>query len=394
LNDHWLGGNQLNLDFKRRLIGLQKKMQEVGLDLVVYGSCQNFQYLTGLLTDWRRGTDLGSEMNNVFVPVKGEPVLTLVEAESGQPPPQTWIRDVRILPKEGNYKELTKKVISDLDLKRKSKVGLGDHVWASTIMGIAKTIEGTEFHTAEELMDHLRMIKDDEEIKRLRKVAELTDQVMEAVIPKIGKGITQPKLELEMEFQARHLGASDVSFPPTVGFVKSGSEIASAPFTYPRNKGLKSGTSIAFDMGFVMDGYCSDFGRSFYFGPARVEVKRGYESLQYGVVETVDKMYDGSMRVCDVFPTLEKILDRLGYGDYLRARLPSRNLGHNIGVEVHEPPWLSPLYDEPLQAKMVVALEPKLWHAGEYYLRVEDMVLVGSRKTTFLTNFDRTLFQL
>ena len=105
-------------------------------------------------------------------------------------------------------------------------------------------------------------------------------------------------------------------------------------------------------------------------------------------------MYDGSMRVCDLYPTLERVLDRLGYGDYLRARLKTRTLGHQIGVEVHEPPWLSPAYEEPLHANMVMALEPKVWHAGEYYLRVEDIVLVGKRKSEFLTNFDRELFQL
>jgi len=382
----------MSLNFKRRLIGLQKKMQEIGLDLVVYGSCQNFQYLTGLLIDWRRGTDLGSEANNVFVPRKGEPMLTLTEDSSGSSA-QTWMKNVCILPKEGNYRQLIKKVIADLDLKG-SKVGLGDHVWGSTTVEIAKAIKGADFYPAEALMDHLRMIKDDGEIERLRKVAKLTDQAMETVVPKISEEVTQPELELEVELQARKLGASDVSFPPAVGFVKSGSEISPNPFTYPRKKGLKFGASIAFDMGFVMDGYCSDFGRSLYFGPADTEVKKGYEALQQATLETVDKMHGGSMRVCDLFPTLEKTLDRFGYGDYLRARLPSKNLGHNVGVEVHEPPWLSPAYDELLQAKMVIALEPKLWHAGEYYLRVEDIVLVGSRKTTFLTNFDRTLFQL
>jgi Xaa-Pro aminopeptidase len=125
-----------------------------------------------------------------------------------------------------------------------------------------------------------------------------------------------------------------------------------------------------------------------------MEVKKGYEALQQSVVETVDKMKKGSTRVCDVFPAIENTLDRLGYGDYLRARLPTKSVGHNIGVEVHEPPWLSPEYDDILRSNMVMALEPKVWHAGEYYLRVEDIVLVGSRKTMFLTNFDRQLFQL
>ncbi len=382
----------MSLDFKRRLRGLQERMAGLGLDLVVYGSCQNFQYLTGLLMDWRRGTDLGSGANNVFVPREGEPILTLAEASS-EHASRTWIGDVRVLERGGSYGDLVRQVVSDLDLKG-GRVGLGDHVWGSTTVEIARAVKGAEFRSAEALMDHLRMIKEPGEIARLRRVAELTDRVMEAVIPKIREGVTQRELELEVEFQGRRLGASDVSFPPTAGFVKSGSEASSTPFTYPRKRGLVAGTSIAFDIGFVMDGYCSDFGRSFYFGPAGVEVRKGYEALQQGVLETVDKMHDGSMRVCDLFPALERVLDRLGYGDYLRARLTTGNLGHQIGVEVHEPPWLSPAYDEPLRTNMVMALEPKVWHAGEYYLRVEDIVRVGPRKTEFLTKFDRELFQL
>jgi len=382
----------MSLDYKRRLVGLQEKMAENDLDLVVYGSCQNFQYLTGLLTEWRRGTDLMSGVNNVFVPKEGEPILTLAGAPS-ETAPTTWIKDIRYLERGASYGELIKRVVSSLGLKG-SKVGLGDHLWSSTTVEIAKAIKRAKLHSAEALMDHLRMIKDAGEIERLRKVVELTDKVMERVLPKIEAGVTQRELALEVEFQGRLLGASDISFSPTAGFVKAGSEVSPNPFTYPRDKGLVSGTSIAFDIGFVLDGYCSDFGRSFYFGPANIEVKKGYKALHQGILETVDRMRDGSMRVCDLFPALEKTLDRLGYGDYLRARLTTGNLGHNIGVEVHEPPWLSPAYTEPLHSNMVMALEPKVWHAGEYYLRVEDIVLVGANKTEVLTKFDRELFQL
>jgi len=262
------------------------------------------------------------------------------------------------------------------------------------VVEVAKAVKQAKLHSAEALMDHLRMIKDPGEVERLRKVVELTDKAVEKVVSKIKAGVTQRELGLEIELQGRLLGASDISFSPTAGFVKSGSEVSPNPFTYPRDKGLVSGTSIAFDVGFVLDGYCSDFGRSFYYGPANTEVKKGYEALHQGVLETVDKMRDGSLRVCDLFPALEKTLDRLGYGDYLRARLTTGNLGHNIGVEVHEPPWLSPAYTEPLHTNMVMAMEPKVWHAGEYYLRVEDIVLVGPRRTEVLTKFDRELFQL
>ena len=382
----------MSFDFKRRLVGLQEKMEELGLDLVVYGSCQNFQYLTGLLFDWRHGIDLGGQANNIFVPREGEPILTLGEEWSEQAA-HTWVREIRTLEGKDNFGRLIRKVISDLELTPKN-VGIGDHVWGSTIIEIAEAVKKSVFYKAEHLMDHVRMIKDTGEVGRLRKVAELTDKAVETVTGEIKKGATQQQIQIEVEFEGRRLGASDVSFPATVGFVKSGSEITPNPFTYPKEKGLVPGTSIAFDVGFVLDGYCSDFGRSFYFGPAGKEVKKGYEALQQSVVETVEKMKRGSMRVCDIFPTIEKTLDRLGYGDYLRARLQTKSVGHNIGVEVHEPPWLSPEFDETLQSNMVMALEPKIWHKGEYYLRVEDIVLVGPRKTEFLTNFDRKLFQL
>jgi len=69
-------------------------------------------------------------------------------------------------------------------------------------------------------------------------------------------------------------------------------------------------------------------------------------------------------------------------------------VGHQIGVEVHEPPWLRPGNEHLLEAGMVMCLEPKLLNHGEYYLRVEDMVLVKRDKAEFLTNYDREQFQL
>lgn len=224
--------------------------------------------------------------------------------------------------------------------------------------------------------------------------SKLTDEAVEAIIPRIKKGVTQRELRVELEYEGRRRGASDVSFPPWVGFVKSGSEVSANLVTSPLDEGLRRSTSIAFDNGFVLDGYCSDFGRSFYLGPTSMKVKKGYEALQQSVVKTVDRMREDSIKVSDVFPAIEKTLDKLGYGDYLRARLPSKSVGHNIGVEVHDPPWLEPKYAEALKSNMVMALEPKLWHSGQYYLRVEDIVLVGKGKTKFLTNFDRKLFQL
>lgn len=379
-------------NFRRRLAGLQQKMEELGTDLVVYGSCQNFQYITGILIDWRHGVDLGNKANLVFVPRRGDPVVTVIE-EWEKEASKGWIEDVRTFKEKDTYEDLVRKVVSCFDYRGK-KIGIGAHVWTSTLLQLYRLSRNPVFFDASTLMDQVRMIKDSGEIERLRKVAELTDKAVEAIIPKIRKGVTQQELRIELEYEARRLGASDVSFPPWVGFVKSGSEVSSELVTVPAHEGLKTGTSIVFDNGFVLDGYCSDFGRSFYCGSARKDFRMGYESLQQAVVETVDKMREDSMRVCDVFPSIEKSLDKAGFGDHLRARLPSKSVGHSIGVEVHEPPWLDPNNANLLRGNMVLAIEPKLWNSGQYYFRVEDIVLVGKRKTEFLTNFDRDIFQL
>jgi Xaa-Pro aminopeptidase len=288
---------------------------------------------------------------------------------------------------------MVKKIALDLGWK-KGRIGIGEHVWGSVWRKVARSFHDASLRGAATLMDDLRMIKEYGEIEALRKVANLTDQVMEKVIGEIEGGTTQKELELVIEMVGRQSGAQDVSFPPTSGFVRSGSEPADDPFTIPKDSGLVAGTSIAFDVGFVMNGYCSDWGRSFYWGPVGEKIKKGYSALQRAVVETVDNMHEGNMRVCDVFPSIESILDKEGYGNYLRARLPDGTVGHQIGIEVHEPPWLKPSNQHELQEGMVMCLEPKLWRAGEYYLRVEDMILVHKDHAEFLTNYDREQFQL
>ncbi len=380
------------MNFSRRLAGLQEKMEAASIDLAVYGSCPNFQYLTGLPVEWRRGVDLIHSEDNLFVPRVGEPILTLAPG-SGRHGEDSWIGDTRVLERGESYPGMVKKVAIDLGWE-KGRIGVGDHLWGSTWREVARSFKRASFRGATNLMDDLRMIKEPREIEALRKVAKVTEEVMGDVISGIESGTTQDELRIVIEMLGRKAGASDISFPPNGLFIKSDSEPTPEPNSYPSDMGLVAGTSIAFDVGFVMNGYCSDWGRSFHWGPVGEDIKKGYVALQRAVVETVDKMHEGSMRVCNIFPSIESFLDEDGYGDYLRARLPDGTVGHQIGVEVHEGPWLKTVNQHELREGMVMCLEPKLWRTGEYYLRVEDMVLIHKDRAEFLTNYDREQFQL
>jgi Xaa-Pro aminopeptidase len=367
-------------------------MEERGLGLVVLGAGPDFQYLTGAGVEWRRGRDLTNPADSVLVPADGAPVI-LVGAGSAGRAVGGWVEDVRSLGMFEDYVPAVKQIVSEL-APEPVKVGVGEYTWGSLVLTLASSCKGAKFVSAEGLMDELRMIKEKEEIDRLRKVAKLTENVMGRIIDQVAAGETMRGLGLKVETMGRMIGASDVSFPSTAGFCRSGGESTDAVFNYGPEEPLEPGSSVAFDVGFVLDGYCSDWGRSFYLGEPEEHISKAYTALQTAVVETIDAIGNLILKTNEVFPSIENILDREGYGDYLRARLPDGVVGHQIGVEVHEDPWLRPENRVELVDGMVFCVEPKLWHRGEYYLRVEDMVLIRNGKAESLTTYDRERFTL
>lgn len=385
------------MDYARRLNGLRQAMQQQGIDLAVYGWCPSFQYLTGVLVDWRGAPDLQPAGDLLVVPRDGEPALIASGRYGTDGGP---IANVQRYDAVVGYTDLLRTILgARADGVR--KLALGAYLPTAAVTAAIEASGHPELCDASHLMDSLRMFKEPNEVDRLRKVARLTDEAMMKVVRGIREGVSQFDLRLEIEAEGRRMGATDVSFGPWVGFVKSGS-----PATFPGlkngqvtdysvDKGLVANTAITFDVGFVMNGYCSDWGRSVYWGTPPARTRDAYAALRQAVGGTVAEMKDGNLRACDVYPAIERRLDVLGFGEEMRARLaPSRTVGHQIGTEVHENPWLRPDSEEPLRAGMVMCIEPKLWLPGEYYLRLEEMVLITEKGAEFLTEFDRELFEL
>ncbi len=379
------------MNYQRRIDGLQNAMAQHGIDVAVYGSCPNSQYLTGIPVDWRLAPDHRPDGDLVVVPYAGEPVVI---SSGSYPTGSCPIKTIHPYDWSCGYIGMLQDIIKKLGIEVRT-LGLGSYLPTPAVTAAIAAVGHPELRDASHLMDQLRKFKDPEEIEALRKVAQLTDEVMMRVVRGIREGVSQLDLMLEIEMEARRSGATDVSFDPWACFVKSRSRPTDQVSDYPVAQGLAANTAITFDVGFVMNGYCSDWGRSVYWGTAPEGAKSAHAALRQSVVETVSEMEDGSMRACDVYPAIEKKLDGLGFGDQMRARLaPARIMGHQIGAEVHENPWLRPDVDEPLRAGMVMCIEPKLWLPGEYYLRLEEMVHVTKSGTEFLTTFDRELFEL
>lgn len=377
-------------DYRKRLDVLQSIMEEKGLDLVVLGASPDFHYLTGTTVEWRKHRDLNYPADSLFVPRNGNPIIMAGHGNDSKIA-DCWIEEQRPLGMFEDLRPTVKQIIADLEYPE--TIGVGEYTWGSLVLAVANYSRGATFKSAEGLMDRMRMIKDKLEIEKLRRVAKLTDAVMGKVIDEIDDESTMRGMTLKIEKLGRGVGASDVSFPITAGFCKSGSEPVGV-FNYEPDQALEPGTAIAFDIGFVLDDYCSDWGRSVYYGEPDEHIEKAYPALMSAVVETIDAMGGDVHRVNQIFDHIEMVCDREGYKDRLLERLPNRMVGHQIGIEVHEDPWLKPDQDQELVDDMVFCVEPKLWYKGEYYLRVEDMILIKNGKAESLTKYDRELFQL
>lgn len=352
--------NGNNMETVGRVRALQNILSENGIDLAAFSPGPVNQYLTDSRADWREQIDLQPSGGDVFVPAHGEPTSDLPEIPH---PVRT--------------------------------IGIGAWMRGETLSRLSQTYPEARFVPAERLLDPVRMRKEPEEIERLAQVAKLTDEVMMDVLRRIGAGSTQAGIMAHIRATALRMGADTMSFAPFCGFMRSGAGANDDIVNVSPHQGLEPGTAICFDVGFVKDGYASDWGRSVFFGKPQPFVLAAHTALKEAMLELVANLHEGAMRCCDVYPFLEKALDARGYGDAMRLRLAdSKVMGHSIGVEVHENPWQKPSEETVFTENMVVAIEPKLWHPGEYYLRLEEIVWIRKNDAVFLTNFDRDLFEL
>lgn len=375
----------IDVDYLGRVRRLQQVMKERSLDGIVYGLGANYQYFTGSMAPWVRESEPIEPDHLLVVPGEGIPAVIVV----GEGPREIVPAAARVM----TVPDRLQLVALLSELLPGQRFGAGRQAYAYLPQLVAEAVPGSVCIDAEELGEGLRVRKETEEIERLRAAARLTDKVMGEVLGRIDRGLSQNQLQHIIRDVGLKLGAEDVSFPPAGLYVKTGSNPIGDPFTYPRDQGLVMGTSIAFDFGFVLHGYCSDFGRSFYYGAAPSHIRGAYRALQAAQVHLISHMKPG-LRIGDMTGILLDKLDELGYGDRFRARLPCGTLGHQIGVDLHENPWIKPETDTLLAPGMVMCIEPKVWSPGEYYLRVEDMVLVTETGAESLTVFDREVFEL
>lgn len=225
----------------------------------------------------------------------------------------------------------------------------------------------------ENIIEKQRMIKDEEEIEKLRKSCKITDECFEYLTKFIKVGQTEKEIALEIEKYFKLNGAEGVSFEPIVASGKNSSK----PHAIPTNKKIDLGDVITLDFGCKYKGYCSDMTRTIFVGYIPEEVKKVYDLVLKNQFQTAKELKDGA-NIKTISKMVENDFKLNGY-DLIHA------LGHGVGIDIHEIPVISSRNDNNLKENMVITNEPGIYIPGKFGVRIEDTVLIGKEASENLT---------
>ena len=232
------------------------------------------------------------------------------------------------------------------------------------------------FVETEHIIEKQRMIKDEDEIKNIEKACEITDNCFSYLLTYIKPGMTEKQIANEIEdyYKQRTDG---LSFDTIV----ASGENTSKPHAVPTDRKIQEKDIITIDMGCKVNGYCSDMTRTFFVGEVPEEIKLVYDLVLKNQVQTLESYKDGAST---------RLLTKMVENDFkLNNYDLIHSLGHGVGLEIHEPPYVSYSSDTQLRENMVVTDEPGIYIPGKFGVRIEDTVQITKFGCISLTKSEK-----
>jgi Xaa-Pro aminopeptidase len=234
------------------------------------------------------------------------------------------------------------------------------------------------------LVAELRTVKDAGELRLMEKAAALGDRAFDALLPHIESGVAETEIAASLEFFARSFGAEEMSFETIVASGKRGAlpHGRASETKVPRNG------FITLDFGVILNGYCSDMTRTVGVGKLSNAERAAYEAVLEAQEAGVAAVKPGAT-CAEVDEAARAVLRKAGLARYF-----THSIGHGVGLEIHEAPRLAAGQTQELKPGMVVTVEPGVYLAGKFGIRIEDMVAVTQRGNKVLTTAPKALIEL
>lgn len=269
-----------------------------------------------------------------------------------------------------------KDIIKDI----KGKVGVDKKMPAMFLLPLNKETD-CEFVEGSHLVDYLRGRKDSEEIEKMINASITNDKAMAKMEEKLSEGLTEEEMAKYLKSVYEDLGSNEFSFDPIIAYGANGAN----PHHTNDSSLPKDGDSIVVDMGCILDDYCSDMTRTFFYKSVPEEGKKVYETVLAANLAGIAAVKPGN-KLSDVDKAARKVIEDAGYGEYFTHRT-----GHFIGLETHDKGDVSSTNDSIIEVGNIFSVEPGIYLPGKVGVRIEDLVLVTEDGCKVLNNYNKEL---
>jgi Xaa-Pro aminopeptidase len=229
--------------------------------------------------------------------------------------------------------------------------------------------------SAPPIVTQMRAFKDAGEIEALQRAVDIGDAAFTTVAERIEPGWTERRVALEIETEARRLGAEGLSFPTIVAAGPHGA----MPHAQPRDHPIADGDAVVIDMGVIVDGYCSDLTRTIPIGTPQPKFHEVYD-IVLTAQRTAEELVRTGMTGEEAHMLAHNVIAEAGYDENF-----GHGLGHGVGLLIHEAPRLARLSKDELEDGMVVTIEPGIYLTGWGGVRIEDMAVLENGKARIMT---------
>mgnify|MGYP003393262432 CR=1 FL=1 len=354
-----------------KLKNLLRLMENKKLDALFISSASNISYLTNF-------TNFSKDEREAYLLIGNNFQYIITDGRYSESVAKK-VSEFTLFERSQNQK------ISDLFKKLEIKI-LGieeDNLTVLEYRGIKKHFKKLKHFEA----GNLRSIKSREEINKLKKACMIGDKAFKYILGKIKAGITEKEIAFQIENFVKKQ-KTELAFPSIVAFGKN----ASVPHHQTGETKLdkKSGQFVLLDFGVKFDGYCSDMSRTIFFGNPTDKQKEIYAAVkdaQTKASEFLAKRIKSQKRI------LAEEVDRVAREYIISKNYPSipHSLGHGIGLDVHERPYLSLKSKEELREGMVFSIEPGIYIPNFGGVRIEDIYAIEDGELRQITNAAKDL---
>ena len=361
------------MDYQSRIKRFQSLIGEQA-DVAFIPISADLQYLAGVPRDIPNfGATLhpGAWAEGAWLSPKHDPILVLprMSAEFGGLNRMEGV-EVRVFGDWDDPYQVVKGIFDSFGATSKARIAIGERALAETVAAIHRITPEAHFINATDILRELRVVKGEDEIAIMRKAGEITEAAFADVLKQLKHGMTENDALSEVDYQIRKHGGLGPSF--TTSFYNSGPNtpllFGAREKTWPRP--MIAPMSLLFDFGAVYNAYCYDYGRTVYFGEPNAEQQKVYDLVMASQRAGIAALKAGQATTTQVDAVARKVIEDAGMGETFRHRL-----GHGIGMDVHEPPFLTKGDETPLREGMLFTIEPSITQFNSFSARVEDVVV-------------------